>query len=428
MKKIKRKLRTGTLLVLGFLIIIITGALFLMLPVSLKDGVRIGLLDALFISTSAVCVTGLTPVVIADTFNFFGRFILCILMQLGGIGFAVVVAGLIMMVGHFVGSKNQLLIKDSLGIDNNKDIITVAKRAIIISFIIESLGVIWLYTIFDNSYKPLEAFGYAVFHSISAYNNAGLDLLGNSLESYSTNVSMNLCISFLIILGGLGFIVYSDLFDRIKKKHLLVHTKIVLVTTLVLIVGGMLLFYFFTDLTLLESYFLSVSSRTAGFDTVPCAELSPFALFLTDVLMFIGASPGSTGGGIKTTTFFTIILTMISLPRGISPHAFKRQLSQNSIMKAFTILGTVFVIIITIFGALLVIEPEIKTEHLFFEVISAFATVGLSCSVTPTLSNLGKVLIMALMFIGRLGPLTITGLINRKTEKLHFLEEKIVTG
>lgn len=428
MKKYKRRHRTGSKLVLGFFLIIVVGAILLQLPFCLKDNVRLNFLDALFISTSAVCVTGLTPLTIADTFAIPGRVVICFLMQLGGIGFAIVAAGFIFLFGKFLAGKSQLLIKDSLGLETNKEIITIAKRAIIISLIIEVVGAIWLFTVFDNDYSTTDAIGMSIFHSISAYNNAGLDIIGNSLESYRTNISINLAITTLIILGGMGFLVYSDLLNRRHHRHLLMHTKIVLSTTLFLIVIGTLLHYFGSHMTLLESYFLSVSARTAGFDTVPCSDLTPFSRFVTNILMFIGASPGSTGGGIKTTTFFTIILTIVSLPRGRDPHAFKRQINKDSIVKAFIILSTALALLIIAMGILIVLEPDIAPNFLIFEAISAFATVGLSCNVTGSLSLASKIVIMLLMFIGRLGPLTITSLFQYKKERLQFMEERIVTG
>jgi Trk-type K+ transport systems, membrane components len=429
MKKMKRRLSSGLKLVIGFLIIILAGAVLLSLPFSQKPSIKLGFLDALFISTSSVCVTGLTTYNIASTFSIFGRVVLCFLMQLGGIGFAIIAAAFIFLVGKNPAGRGQFLIKDSLGLENNKEITLIARRAIRFSLIIESLGALWLFLTFLRYYDaPLEALGFAIFHAISAYNNAGLDIFGNSLESFRGDISVNLAISSLIILGGLGFIVYSDLMNRRHRRHLMMHTKIVLSTSIALIVIGTLLHYLTGKLSLLESFFLSVSSRTAGFDTVPCDEIPAFSRYITDILMFIGASPGSTGGGIKTTTFFTILLTVISIPRGRQPHAFKRQIDSESISRAFIILGTSMSMMFVALGLLIAIEPSIPLNYLIFEVISAFATVGLSCSVTPFLSVAGKLVIMVLMFIGRLGPLTITGLFQFKPEKIQYLEEHIITG
>lgn len=415
-------------LLAGFLVTILCGALLLILPVSRKDGAVISFLDAFFVSTSAVCVTGLSPVVLKDTFSTAGYAVIMVLMQVGGLGFATF-AGvfLLMMKQRFKGT----LLKESYGV-SRVQIRSLVKIIVIATLICEGIGALLLFGYFLSYYTPLTSLGYALFHTVSAFNNAGMDLFGTSLEGFAGHVGINLTISFLIISGGLGFVVYLDMAENMKNhsRKLSIQTKVVLITTAVLLAAGTLLFYLSGDMTLLESFFQSVTSRTAGFDTIPQASLSAYSLMLTIVLMFIGASPGSTGGGIKTTTFFTLAVTFYSIIRQKEPICFNRRIAESSLRKAQAVLMISLVIVLVFTLAILRIEEKsgIAPLSLLFEVVSAFATVGLSASVTPLLSIPSKLLLIVLMFIGRVGPLTVTSLIERKRESLSYVEETMNIG
>lgn len=415
-------------LLAGFLLTILCGAIMLFLPVSHKDGVELSFLDALFVSTSAVCVTGLSPVVLKDTFSNTGYGVIMVLMQVGGLGFATF-AGvfLLMMKQSFKGT----LLKESYGV-GRMQIRNLVKIIAISTLICEGIGAVLLFIFFLPYYTPLTSLGYAVFHTVSAFNNAGMDLFGTSLEGFSGHVGINLTIAFLIITGGIGFVVYLDMAENLKShaRKLSIQTKVVLITTAVLLAVGTLLFYLSGDMTLLESFFQSVTSRTAGFDTVPQASLSAYSMMLTIVLMFIGASPGSTGGGIKTTTFFTLAVTFYSIIRQKSATCFRRRIADSSVRKAQAVLMISLVIVMIFTLAMLRIEEStgIAPLAILFEVVSAFATVGLSASVTPLLSVPSKLLLIILMFVGRVGPLTVTGLIERKRENLSYVEETMNIG
>lgn len=415
-------------LLAGFLLTILCGAVMLFLPVSHRDGVELSFLDALFVSTSAVCVTGLSPVTLRDTFSGTGYGVIMVLMQVGGLGFATF-AGvfLLMMKQSFKGT----LLKESYGVGRTQ-IRNLVKIITISTLICEGIGAVLLFVFFLPYYPPLTSLGYAAFHTVSAFNNAGMDLFGTSLEGFSGHVGINLTIAFLIITGGLGFVVYLDMAENMKShaRKLSIQTKVVLITTAVLLAVGTLLFYLSGDMTLLESFFQSVTSRTAGFDTVPQASLSAYSMLLTIVLMFIGASPGSTGGGIKTTTFFTLAVTFYSIIRQKSATCFRRRIAESSVRKAQAVLMISLVIVMIFSLAMLRIEESsgIAPLSILFEVVSAFATVGLSASVTPLLSVPSKLLLIILMFVGRVGPLTVTGLIERKRENLSYVEETMNIG
>ena len=415
-------------LLAGFFITILCGSILLSLPFSHKEGVSISFLDALFVSTSAVCVTGLTPVVLRDTFSVGGCVVITLLMQIGGLGFAAFAGALLLiMKQNFRGT----LLKESYGVTNSR-----IKSLIIIialsSLFCELVGFILLFIFLLPYYAPLDALGYSIFHTISAFNNAGLDLFGTSLEAFSSHVGINLTVAFLIITGGIGFVVYLDIEENRKKsiKKLSIQTKVVLITTTILIIVGTLLFYFSGDMSLLQSFFQSVTSRTAGFDTIPQVSLSGYSQFLTIVLMFIGASPGSTGGGIKTTTFFTLAVTFYAIIRQKSPTCFRRRIAETSVRKAQAVLMISLAIVLIFTLAILRIEEHTGVAPLaiLFEVVSAFATVGLSASITPLLSVTSRILLIILMFVGRVGPLTVTSLLERKKENLNYVEETMNIG
>lgn len=432
--KMKRKRigRPGRTLIFGFLAIIFAGGLLLSCPFTHNKPAGISLPDALFVATSAVCVTGLTPVDIAATFNVAGRTIIAVLIQLGGLGFASIAIFFLTIFGKTIGAGQRSLLKEALNSESNRGLVGIVQVLMAGSAIVELVGAASLYRIFSRTYRPAEAIGMSLFHSISAFNNAGFDLLGNfsSLTGYQDDAGMNITISLLIILGGLGFFVYQDILLMIRrKKRLSTHSKIVLSMSGILIAVGMLLFMATDGLSPMEAWFQSITARTAGFNTVDMASLSTAGLLVMTMLMFIGASPASTGGGIKTTTLMTLFVMVLSLPAHRQPTAFRRKISTESILKALVVVTMAASAVLLGTFALAMLEGDrFPLSHLLFESVSAFATVGLTCNVTPHLGTLSKLILMALMFLGRLGPLTIASSFRFKEQNLSYVEEKILIG
>lgn len=430
-KQKERISRPGRRLILGFLLIILIGGIVLATPFTHNPGVRVSWLDALFVSTSAVCVTGLVPVDVAATFNPAGRTAIAILIQLGGLGFASIAIFFLVLFGKTIGASQRSLIKEALNAETGRGLIGLVKMVAIGATTIELVGAVALYTVFSKTYEPWPAIGMSLFHAVSAFNNAGFDLLGNftSLTGYNTDIVLNCTIAILIVLGGLGFFVYRDVLMKCHWKKFTMHTKIVLSTTASLIVAGMVLFMFTSGLTPLEAFFQSVSARTAGFNTVDMTALGTAGLLVMIMLMFIGASPGSTGGGIKTTTLFTLLAMVRSVSIRRQPTAFQRRITMESIMKALVVTTMAFSVVMVGTLGLCMIEGErFPLSYLLFESVSAFATVGLSCGVTPDLQSGSKILLMLMMFIGRLGPLTIASSVRFKEQQLSYIEEKILIG
>lgn len=420
-------------LIMGFFLLIIIGASLLFLPISLKEGIRISPLDSLFISASALCVTGLTPVDVSATFTIFGRVVLASLIQLGGMGFAIIAVFLLILLRQNVTFSQRNLAREALNQETGRGIVSLVKFIIVITATAEIAGAVSLSIAFAADGMPvLKAIGMGAFHSISAFNNAGFDLFGNSLINYNDNIMVNLTISLLIIVGGIGFFVLGDIKRKHKWKKLAFHTKIVLTVTLCLIaIGGILLKTCDPNLSFMESFFLSVSARTAGFNSVDMTLLSTPATCIVILLMFIGASPGSTGGGIKTTTFFTIIVAIRHVISNREASAFNRRILKDSIIKAFSVMTLfLFSTLICIFGMAIVEKDNISFLNIIFEAVSAIGTVGLTRGVTPTLHPISKVMLISLMFIGRLGPLTVVSSLSHQQRNpfIHCVEERVIIG
>jgi trk system potassium uptake protein TrkH len=430
-----KKMQPGRKLIIGFATIIFIGAILLYLPISHFDGQTISLVDSFFISFSAVCVTGLSTIDIGGTLSIFGSVVLATLIQLGGIGFASFALFFLMLVRTDLSFSNTQLAREALNSLPGFDIRSLVKTVIVTSLSCEIIGTGLSYLVFRHDYSTYHAFGISVFHAISSFNNAGFDLLGDfkGLVPYQSNVLLNLTTSILIIVGGLGFFVIHD-FTRArlsKNKKLKFHTKIVLSVSAVLIFLGTIGFYAAErgQITLLQAFFQSVTARTAGFNTMDISQMKNASIVIMIVLMFIGASPGSTGGGIKTTTLFTIFLTIFKIPTHHPVQAFYRKISDESILKAFIV--ATFAILVILFGTGIIFSIEgskFTFEQVLFECVSAFATVGLSMGVTTQLSISSKFIIMALMFIGRLGPLTIAYSWRRNSKNIQYVEENILIG
>ena len=421
----------GRLITLGFAMVIFLGAGLLLMPFSVKDGAEVSFIDALFTSTSAVCVTGLIAIDTADHFTAFGQGVVAGLIQIGGLGVTSVGVGLIIAMGKRVSIRNRLLVREALNIDSYKGIVKLVKSVLLMTLCFEGVGAVLSFLVFSQDYPLPHALGISIFHSIAAFNNSGFDILGGlrNLIPYQDNVLLNLTTCFLIIFGGLGFFVILDILKQRRFKKLSLHSKVVITTSIVLLAAGTLLLKATENITWMGAFFHSVSARTAGFSTYPIGEFTNAGLFVLCILMFIGASPGSTGGGIKTSTFFVLFQSARSVFSKKTVGAFRRGISQQNISKAgmIAILSAVVVCTATFF--MCVLEPEYDFIQLFFEVISAFGTVGLSTGITPDLGWVGKLVIIIVMFIGRLGAMTILSMwINHPEPRARYTEEGIAVG
>ena len=427
-------------IVLSFILVILLGMVCLKLPISIHEGYNVSWVDSFFVATSAICVTGLTPIAnIGATFTPFGKTILAVLIQIGGLGCISVATFLFLAVGAKLSLSNRYLLKEALNHDKINDILKLLKSIVIITISIELLGAFVSFFVFSQYYDFWSAIGISVFHSISSFNNAGFDIIGdNSLINYTDNILLNVTTMVLIILGGLGFVVIKDLIvKKFNYKKLSVHSKIVITMTLsLIIIGTIMLKLSESNISWLQAAFLSVSSRTAGFSTISCAGLTAAGVMITCMLMLIGASPSSTGGGIKTTTVYTMIKSMVSFARGKTTLVKGKKISEETKLKAFTVFF--FAISVILFTSLIILLIETNNERasfvsVMFETFSAFATVGSSMSLTPYLASASKIVLCVLMFLGRLGPITIMGMWNSKWNKpnvndVEYLEEKIIIG
>ena len=418
-------------LALGFLLIIVTGAVLLYLPLSHQDGVEISFLDSFFVSTSAVCVTGLTPVDISKTLSDFGSFILMLLIQLGGLGYAVLAVLIIRLASGKIDASTGNLLRDSLGADHRMGTKKLLTLALSVTGIIELLGAVLLFISFSGRYPLARAVYLSIFHSVSAFNNAGFDLFSDSLMKWNEDPLVLITIASLIALGGLGFILYGDLLDHIRHgKKITVHTKIVLSTTLFLIVSGTVLFrLILPDIDWKNAFFQSVTTRTAGYFSYDQSILPPAGVALTIILMFIGASPGSTGGGVKTTSFFTAVKASFFLILGRNPVAFKREISSESVMKAFFVIIISVLLVAMATLAISITDPEFGGDQILYEIVSAYATVGLTMGITPSVSSAGKIILIIMMYLGRVGFMTIiSAFARRRLTGARYIEEKVIIG
>lgn len=426
-----KKQPPGRLIAAGFAMLILFGAVLLLLPLSVRGDAEVHFIDALFTSTSAVCVTGLIAIDVADHFTTFGQAVVAVLIQVGGLGVTSIGVGLILAARKNVGLKGRILLKEALNIQGIKGMIRLVKSILLMTLCFELMGIVLSFLVFVQDYPVLKALWISIFHSIAAFNNSGFDILGGlrNLIPYQNNILLNLTTSGLIIFGGLGFLVILDVLKKRSFRKLTLHSKVVLTTTLTLLVAGTLLLKATEDITWLGAFFQSVSARTAGFSTYPIGEFTNAGLFTLIILMFIGASPGSTGGGIKTSTFFVLSQHVRSLFTKRHISAFRRNIPWEVFSKACTIslLSLLLVCVGTFF--LCVLEPEYSFVQLLFEEVSAFGTVGLSTGITPTLSVASKLILIFTMFAGRVGTFTLlTMWIDRPAPSVRYTEESVSIG
>lgn len=431
MKRI-RPMSPSRLIALCFLSIILIGAILLWLPISHNEGVSVSLLDALFTSTSATCVTGLIVMDTAESFSIFGRAVILALIQIGGIGAATIGIGVTLLAGKRLSMYYRNVLQESWNIGDMSHGRNIYKSIILITVGIELAGALVSIPIFMQWYSLSDAVGISLFHSISSFNNAGFDLMGNNMSGLVThgdNVALNLVTITLIILGGIGYLVMIDLIKRKNFRKLVLQTKIVLFSTAFLIVSGMIMLLLVEDMSPLEALFQSVTTRTAGFATVDLSAMSNAGLLVMCIFMFIGASPGSTGGGVKTSTIFVAVIGMWSTATNRKRQVFRRAIADSDVMKAFVVLLMAAMVVIVSTFALVLAEPETDFILLLFEAISAFATVGLSAGLTPELSEISRIILIITMYIGRLGPITIaTVWFYRNNADISYTTEHITIG
>lgn len=437
---LKRR-NAGELLILSFLSLICIGAFLLKLPFS--ENRKLGWIDAFFIATSAVCVTGLSVVDIGSHFNLFGQAVILSLIQLGGFGIMSFSSFLLFIIGR----KVPIVVQDAGGeifsLIRSFPLRALLKKALLYVGVIEGAGFLALWISFRKDFSFFSSIWNALFHSISAFCNAGFSPLPNNLENFVDRFFVNIIIMTLIIMGGLGFYVLIELMEFVRRKKRLIrlslHTKLVLLFSLILIFSGASLLLFFEwnnsfeglklKTRILASFFHSITARTCGFNTLRIGDLSEISLFTLIVLMFIGGAPGSTAGGVKVTTFSVLIIVGLSwLSRRTEGEIFGRAISQETVLRAVQVfILSVLVLCVFVF-LLLITEGALIPHHqgsgkfieVVFEATSAFGTVGLSTGLTPRLSNTGRVLISLLMFIGRLGPLTFIFAVTEKRVTLPY--------
>ncbi|MCM3700588.1 TrkH family potassium uptake protein [Paenibacillus macerans] len=432
------------ILVLGFALIILLGSLLLMLPISSTTGETLPFVDALFTATSATCVTGL---VVRDTgtyFSTFGQVVIMLLIQVGGLGFMTMATLFSLVLKRKISLKDRLILQEAMNQNTMEGIVRLIRKVLMYSLVIESCAAL-LFAIRWAFDMPLgRALYFGVFHAVSMFNNAGFDLFGEyrSLTQYVADPIVNFVAMFLIVSGGLGFIVLSDIIDFRRRRKLSLHSKVVLsMTAALIVIGALVIFIFeFTNSRTLAplgwggkfwaSLFQSVTPRTAGANTLDIGALRQASQFFIIILMFIGASPSSTGGGIKTTTFTILVGAVFSMIRGRSDLVlFRYRMAQERIFKAVTITMLALFLVVAVAMVLSTTE-DASFLSILFETTSAFGTVGLSMGLTGKLTVIGKIIISFTMFAGRLGLLTLAYALGPKKGKELYRhpEGKMIIG
>lgn len=462
MVKKKTHLLPSQTIMLGFAFMILIGTILLNLPYASKSGESIGFLNALFTATSANCVTGLVVVNTMGHWTLFGKIVILVLIQFGALGFMTVITIAMMLTRQRISLRNRRAIQESFNQNNIGGMVRYVKRVVLITLVIETIGAIFLaiYFYIEMQMNLQEALFQGIFHSISAFCNAGFDNIGiNSFIPFQSSIPINFIIMALIISGGLGFNVWLDtirLFRNKEKKslrlrmiHMSLHSKIVLTVTGILIVGGMLLFLLLEwynldtigNLPVLgkiqASLFQSVTLRTAGFNTVPQGELTEISKFISSVWMLIGGSPAGTAGGMKTVTTGVIAISVVSILRGRNRlEVFGRTLPFDLLQKALSVVATMLTVVFISTTLLYFTELSGQYHHSFidllYEVCSAVGTVGLTTGITSSISDAGKVILIMCMYLGRLSPITIAIALNAKlhtdTNSIRLPKERVIIG
>ena len=445
------------ILAAGFLGVILLGGVLLWLPISNQQ--PIAFIDALFTSTSAVCVTGLVTITPQVQFTLFGKIVLLLLIQVGGLGVVACIASFFFLLRKRITVKERIVIQEAYNMDRLGGIVGMLRRVIVGVFLVEGAGALFYAFQFVPEYGWIKGLGYSIFHAVSAFCNAGIDVLGStSLSVYSANPLVNLTTMALIVLGGLGFVVWFDVLDnfrRLRKRRktvgagiagLKLHSKLVILMTAVLLVVGTVVIFLMeyrnpqtmggmsTGEKLLASAFQSVTTRTAGFFTVSQSGLTQESKLLDCILMFIGGSPGGTAGGVKTTTIAMLVMACITFVRGgKDTECFGRKITMENFRTGFAVAMLAFMVFITGTVTVLIIEPaSVPLINVMYETASAIGTVGLTADLTPSLARGSQAVIMALMYVGRIGPLTLAlvfaGKPNYRDKIRELPDERIMVG
>jgi trk/ktr system potassium uptake protein len=439
-RNVRFSLSPAQTILLGFAGLILVGALLLTLPTAAKSGRPTPFLTALFTSASATCVTGLAVVDTADHYSTFGQLVILALIQLGGFGYMTSWAILALILGWRVGLGQRVILTESHNIYDLGGVVRSTRRIILTALTIEAIGAVILALRWAREMPPARALYYGLFHSVAAFNNAGFALFGgfHSLRAYASDPVVSLTVAGLIMIGGIGFAVLFNL----RSRRLSLHSKVALFTTAVLVIGGTVavavlewnntrtLGALSWPARILASFFQAVTPRTGGFATVDIVALTEPTLMIIMALMFIGASPGGTGGGIKTTTFFTPLAMISAAMRGTTePTIFRRRISMFAVHKAVAValLSVAFVVVM---ATLLTIVEQVELLRALFEVVSGYSSVGLTVGLTPRLSAVGQAILIVTMYAGRVGLMTLAfGLTRRQRPPLvRYPEERIYIG
>lgn len=434
---------TTQIIMLSFLIAVLVGSLLLALPISSANGTAIPYIDALFTATTSICVTGLVTLPTVSTWSVFGQIVILFLIQIGGLGVVTIVSGFMISLHRKMGIKDRLLIQDAFNLNTLSGIVQFIKNVLVGTFVVEGIGAILYMTVFVPEYGA-KGIWISIFNSISAFCNAGIDIISeNSLCDYALNPTINIVTSFLIILGGIGYVVWWDIVSMLKdirsgKKrcfsNLTLHSKIALFVTGVLIVAGTLAFFILEynnpltmkNYSLFEkiqaSFFQSVTTRTAGFATIPQQNLTNASAIVSLLLMFIGGSPVGTAGGIKTVTIAVLIFAAFATIKNKEEVVlFHRKLSVKAINKAVAVVSVSFIVM---FVSTLLLSAVTNADALdiVYETVSATATVGLTRNLTPSLNIWGKLIVIVTMYLGRIGPISLVIAFNTKKQKNNIVK------
>jgi len=447
---LSRHLSPTRIFVLSFAAVILTGGILLWFPFSATKG-HLRFVDALFTSTSAVCVTGLVVIDVGKDLTTLGQVITIFLFQIGGLGIITFSTVFFVLMGRGISFKGREIVQSTFLHTPTRNFIVILKSVLWFTFVTEAIGTLFLFIRFSRDFSPGTALYHALYNAISAFNNCGYSLFSDSLMGYQGDLIVNLTIMGLIVHGGIGFVVQYEILARLKgvQKKFSVHTKIVIISTAVLIVSGALLFYLFErnhiirdvpiGTKILASLFQSITPRTCGFNTVDIGLLTNATLLLLIVLMFIGASPGSTGGGVKTTSVALLLMMIWNRLKGNEGvNLFNRTVPKEIISRTLSIIFASAFSIAIITSVLLITGggnlPITESRHFFveylFDTVSAFGTVGLSMGITPKLNDIQKYALIIMMFAGRVGPLTLAFSLSRGTAKrgMTYAEEGVMVG
>lgn len=452
MKKKFINLSTTQIIMLSFLAVIFIGSLILTLPISTVEGSRVSYSDALFTATTATCVTGLVTLPTVTTWSFFGQVVILCLIQLGGLGVVTVVSGFMIALHKKIGITDRLLLQDAFNLNTLSGLVKFVKKVIMGTILVEGIGALLYMTVFVPEFG-VRGIWISIFNSVSAFCNAGIDIIAeNSLCNYAVNPMINFTTCALIILGGIGYVVWWDLIrvlSLIKKqglqcfKRLTMHSKIAIWMTVFLILSGTLAFFvleYNNPLTIGEetlfnklqiSFFQSVTTRTAGFATVPQENLTNASAMVSMIFMFVGGSPVGTAGGVKTVTIAVLLITASSMIKNKNEiTVFNRSIHQKAVKKAITVFSMSFTIMM-VSSILLALVTDAPLVDILYETVSATATVGLTRNLTATLNIWGKLIIIVTMYLGRVGPISLALVLNTKKEKWNTVKtpyEEISVG